>query len=651
MGAEVKVADGLRVWLEAWQAGLRPDPELWVDQWAEDHMRIPRESGAEPGKYRVARTPFAREVMRVLSPSHPARRVVAMVASQLFKTQVGLNWIGACIHRAPANMLVLLPTLGLAKRVSSRIGKTVQEVPELREVVAQPRSRDARNTIDTKEFSGGTLYITTAGSAANLAEIPVRYLYGDEVDRWDLDVDGEGDPIELGETRGSTYGRRFKAYYTSSPTIEKASRIADLFSASDQRHYYVPCPECGHPQVLIWDHLRWEPDFSAAHYACADCGVLIEERHKGAMLAAGEWRPHAEGDGETVGFHLSALYSPPGWVSWTGLAKQFSKAKSALDRGDPEPMQVFYNTRLALTWNDAQERTSPQELQARAEDYELRTLPRGVLMLTAAVDVQGNRLEVLVLGWGEGLERWVVDYAVIAGDPSDDRTWQALDEYLARPLRHISGRESLPRAIAVDSGGHHTQEVYAYTRMRRHRHVLAVKGAAKPGRPVIAQRPSKVDVTWRGKLERGGAELWIVGTDTAKDWIYHRLKVTDGAGGLHFSRHLPDDFYAQLTAERKLTRFIKGFRRTEWVKAKADRNEVLDLMVYTLAVAHYLGLHRYRPNDWQRLRDDIEASQPDLLSDRAPAASSPAAAPSQQTPPQKDRFIQRRPGAFIGGRR
>jgi phage terminase large subunit GpA-like protein len=644
MSACEPLPDGLVVYLEAYQAGLRPDPELWVDEWADRYMRIPPEAGAEPGKYRVARTPYAKEVMRALSPAHPARRVVAMVASQLFKTQVALNWVSACIAAAPANILVLLPTLMLAKRVSSRIGKTISEVPQIRDLVAQPRSRDARNTIDTKEFSGGTLYITTAGSAANLAEIPVRYLYGDEIDRWDLDVDGEGDPVELAETRGSTYGRRFKAYYTSTPTIEKASRIADLYAASDQRHYLVPCPECGHMQELLWERLGWAPDFSRAWYACEACGVLIDEHSRGQMLAAGEWRPRAAGDGETVGFHLSALYAPPGWVSWLGLAKQFAKASTALDRGDPEPMQAFYNTRLAKTWDDARERTAPQELQARAEDYELRTVPRGALVLTAAVDVQGNRLEVLLLGWGEGLERWVIDYAVLAGDPTDDRTWAALDEYLARPVLHACGRKLLPDAVAIDSGGHHTQEVYSYTRARRHRHVLAVKGAAKPGRPVIAQKPSRVDVTWRGRIERSGAELWIVGTDTAKDWIHNRMKLAEGPGAIHFSRHLPDDFYAQLTAERKLTRWVKGFRRTQWVKAKADRNEVLDLMVYALAMAQYRGLHRYREPDWQRLRDLVDPPQMDLLNVAgAQAGPDPEPAPeSKATPPFRPRGTRSR---------
>jgi phage terminase large subunit GpA-like protein len=635
-------ADGTATYRAAYMRGLRPDPELWIDQWADEYMRIPRESGAaEPGPYRTDRTPYAREPMRCLSPAHPCKRVVTMVASQLMKTQIALNWIGGCIHMAPSNILMLLPTLGLAKRVSARIGHTIDATPVLRERVAKARSRDARNTMDTKEFEGGTLYATTAGSAANLAELAARFVYGDEVDRWDVDVDNEGDPIELAETRTSTFGRNAKIYFSSSPTIKGASRIADLFAESDQRHYYVPCPHCREMQVLEWENLKYTDDYSCVQYLCAnpECGCLIDEHHKGAMLAAGEWRAHAEGDGETVGFYLNALNAPLGWVSWLGLAKQHDKAKRAQDKGDLEPMQVFYNTRLARLWDSAQEMTKASELQARAEDYRLGTAPTGVLILTAAVDTQHNRLELLVIGWGEGLERWAVDHQVIMGDPSDERTWLALDEILKARYRHTSGVEMAICATAVDSGGHHTDEVYQFCRLRRWRNVFAVKGASKSGRPVIAQRPSRVDVTWKGTTEKHGAELWMVGTDTAKDWIYNRYPLNEGPGALHFSNDLPADFYEQAVAERKIARYVKGHKRIEWVKGKADRNEALDLLVYNQAMAQYLGLHRYKEAEWSKLRAAV--SQGNLFADLAassvvaddpvPASRQPSPAPAVPT--------------------
>lgn len=600
-------ADGAKVYREAYGRGLQPDPELWVDEWADEYMRIPRDTGAaEPGKYRTARTPYAREPMRCLSPAHPCKRVITMVASQLMKTQIALNWIGALIHMSPSNILTLLPSLALAKRVSARIGKTIAATPELRARVAASRSRDARNTMDTKEFEGGTLYATTAGSASNLAELAAKYIYGDEIDRWDVDVDEEGDPIELAETRGSTFGRNAKFYFSSSPTIKGASRIADLFEASDQRHYYVPCPTCGHMQVLEWESLLYSADFQTVHYKCSspDCDVLIEEHHKGEMLTKGEWRSHAKGDGETVGFHLNALYAPLGWTSWADLAKQYEKAKRAQDRGDLEPMQVFYNTRLAKVWDSAVEQTKAEVLQARAlqENYVLGTLTVGVLVLTCSVDVQANRLEVMVIGWGVGMERWVVDFQVIPGDPADQRTWDLLDGLLKARYRHPCGVALGILATGIDSGGHHTHEVYQFCRVRRWRNVFALKGASKPGKPVIAQRPSLVDVTWKGQTERNGAELWMIGTDTAKDWIYNRYGFESGPGAVHFAKDLPDEFFQQCVAERKIARYVKGYKRIEWVKGKADRNEALDLQVYNLAMAYYLGLHRYGEQDWDKLR-------------------------------------------------
>lgn len=649
--------DGAEVYREAYFRGLRPDPDVWIDQWADEYMRIPRDTGAaEPGKYRTSRTPYAREPMRCLSPAHPCKRVVTMVASQLMKTQIALNWIGGLIHMAPSNILTLLPSLGLAKRVSSRISKTIKATPVLRERVASSRSRDSRNTMDTKEFEGGSLYVTTAGSAANLAELSARYVYGDEIDRWEVDIGEEGDPIELAETRGSTFGRNAKFYFSSSPTIKGASRINDLFEGSDQRYYYVPCPSCGHMQTLEWERLHYSKDYSVVHYECAgpDCDVLIEEYHKGEMLAKGEWRAHAEGDGETIGFHLNALYSPLGWMDWKSLAKQFEKAKKAQAKGDLEPMQVFYNTRLAKVWDAAQEQTKADVLRKRArlEDFTLGSLSAAVLMITGSVDVQANRLEFMAMGWGVGMERWIVDYQVVSGDPSDERTWAALDELLKAKYRHPCGVGLGILAVAVDSGGHHTDEVYQFCRVRRWRNVFAIKGASKPGKPVIAQRPSMVDVTWKGQTERNGAELWFVGTDTAKDWIYNRYPFESGPGALHFANDLPDDFFDQCVAERKVARYIRGHKRIEWVKGKAERNEALDLMVYCLAMAHYLGLNRYKEHDWERVRqslaqsglfDDALGIKP-VQGERVIGPATPVAAP-QSAPQSTAPIVQSRPTA------
>lgn len=622
-----KIADGAETYLAALSQGLTPDPPLWVDAWAETFGRIPRGTAAEYGRYRVERTPYAREVLKCLSPSHPARRVVAKVASQLFKTQVGLMAIGAWMHRAPGNILVLEPTDRVAKRLSSRIDKTILETPELAAIVAKPRSRDSSNTVDVKEFDGATLYITTAGSAANLSEVPVRYVYGDEIDRWERNVDGEGSPRELAETRASTFGRNAKIYYSSSPTEEGSSEIDDLYRHSDQRVYEVPCPHCQTRLVLEWGQMRWEDDFTRAWYECPHCAERIEEQHKPAILAAGEWRATAKGDGETVGFHLNALYAPLGWTSWTQLAQQFVKASTTMERGDMEAMQVFYNTRLGLTWDVCTERVQADQLRALVEDFPLGIAPAGVLALTAAVDVQGDRLELLIIGWGEGMERWTVAQHVVPGDPTAGDTWRALDELLLTPIHNSHGIPMHIEAVAVDSGAY-TQDVYDYARTRRRRRigegltqsVLAVKGHPRPGRPIIATKPTKVDVTQRGTTLRHGTEVWIVGVDTAKDWLHPRMLMTSGPGGIHYSKQLPDDWFDQVTSEVKRARYVRGFRRHEWHKLKNAPNEALDLLVYNLALAYHLELHKRPPAFWERRRDRFTLAVGDLF---GPSAVTP----------------------------
>lgn len=629
---EVDVADGFEGWTAAFCEGLRPDPNLLVDVWSDTFMVIPKKvGGPEPGYYRTDRTPYAREVMQALSPQDPHHRVVVMGASQMLKTQVALNWIGASIHQSPANILALFPTDKLVKRVSHRIGETIKAVPELESRVAPPRSRDARNTIDTKEYDGGTLYMATARSASNLSEISCRYVYGDELDRWELDVGGEGDPVELAEARTSNFGYNAKIYYSSSPTLEGASLIETLYRQSDQRRYFVPCPHCHEPQELLWEHVRWDALLTRAWYACPCCGAEIEEHHKPEMLAAGEWRSQGDGDGQTAGFQISQLYAPLGWTSWLSLARKYVKAKTAIERGDKGPMQVFYNTRLALTFDAADERTSAAELKKRAEDFPALTIPRGCLELTLSTDTQGNRLEYLIMGWGEGMERWVIDYGVLMGRPSEPEAWTELDKVLARPILNSFGIPLKISACLVDSGGNATQEVYEYTRARRRLYVLAVKGASKPGRPVIASKPSKVDVNRRGKIIQGGAELWMIGTDTAKDWLFSRWMLPPGPGAIHFNRDLPETFYEQLTAERKLIRYVKGYKRAEYIKTPGDANEALDLCVYNLAAAHFLGLHKRRPSEWKRLRDRLEPNTGDLF-DAAPVVKPNGVALPDTTP-------------------
>jgi phage terminase large subunit GpA-like protein len=616
---------------EAFASGVEPDESLTVDAWAERHMVIPKSAGAaEPGPYRVERTPYARGVMRALSVADPCRQVVVVGASQMLKTQVALNWLGSCIHQAPANVLVLLPTQGLAKRASARISKAIAAVGVLQHRVAKPRSRDSANTIDTKEFDGGTMYITTAGSAANLSEISARYLYGDEIDRWEADVGSEGDPVELALKRLTTFSHSSKAYFTSSPTAEGESRIEALFSRSTQRRYWVPCPHCGEMHTLEWENVRWNESLTRAWMVCQACGAEVEESSKEGMLAAGEWRAAAAGDGLTEGFQISALYMPLGWASWLDLARERVAAEALMRAGDDSELKVFENTRLARSYKRKGEKLDHERIRERAEPLELMRVPAGGLLLTMGVDVQADRLEYQIVAWGRGEESWLVDFDRIYGDPGQQLVWDKLDQVRTRTIPHASGQQLRVEACAIDSGGHHTHEVYAYCRTREAQRVFAIKGDRDLKTP-IKGKARMVDVNMRGRVLKHGVRLWFVGVHVAKNLLANRLKLSQvGPGYIHLPRCLPEEYFEQLTAEQRVRQRTSGGDVERWVKvSSAARNEAWDLWVYCLWAANVLDVHKHRDAHWNRLEQLIAPRQPDLLSAPRPQQGLAAEAPKQ----------------------
>lgn len=612
--------DGYQAVLDAMARGLEPDPNLTVGEWADRYMVIPKSTGSnEAGPYRTARTPHALQVMNALSDAHPCKRVVVMGASQMLKTQVGLNWFMASIHQSPSNFLWLVPTGKLQKRAASRIDKTIAAIPVIRERVAKPHSRDANNNNDIKEYVGGALYLATAGAAANLSELSVRRVLFDEIDRAKDNVGGEGDPAELAEARQTTFERNRKTYYPSSPTIEGESIIEALYRRGTQREALAECIHCGHAQPLDFDALILSEDGRRAMYPCVECGGLHEEGDKTRMFANGLWSDGHAGDGETESFTISAMFLPYGWIPWISLMRQYTMAKAKLDEGSEEAMIVFYNTRLARCWARSKESTRYEDLLARAEDYRLGTVPAGGLVLTSAIDTQAYRLEFKVVAWGENMESWVVDYQVIHGSPAEEETWARADELIRGRYRHTSGAMLTISATFVDSGGSNTQDVYNFTRARKRRNVFPIKGHSRPNRPILSMKPSLVDITYRGNTEKRGAMLWMIGPDTAKDYLQARWSRAAGAGAVHFSKDLPDAYYKGLTAEYRTIGYKKGRKVSWWEQKKGEPNEPLDLMCYNLGAAYFLGLHKKNESAWSALRSRLVPASLDLFEEPAPA--------------------------------
>lgn len=651
----MNLADGYGLMVAAAIEGMRPDPELRCDVWAEQYMQLPQ-SGPKPGPFRFDRSYPARRLHQVLSPGHPCKRVVAKVASQMFKTQTALNWIASLIHCRPRNILALQPTDTLVKRFSARVSTMIRNVPVLAERVAAAKSRDSRNTVQAKDFLGdATLYMNTAGSAANMAELSAPYIYVDEIDRLLQNIDGEGDPVRLAEARASQYENDCKFFYTSSPSIEGFSKTDELFARGTQEYYHVPCPHCGHLHVLELENFRFARDeqtgfMDRAWFVCPACGCEIDERHKTAMLrdeAAGgqaRWVATSKGDGETISFTLSAFYMPVGAITWLTLARDYSHAKTQLQRGDHNAMQVFYNTRLGLSYKNSETVTTAKQLRDRAENYPLRVLPDPALVATMTVDTQPDRLEAQIEAWGPGMEHWVIDFIVLNGAPTDPpetpgSVWQRLDEIRRTPLLHASGRPIMISAYGIDAAGANTQDVYNYGAARRPLNCTVLHGSSRPNKPIMGSSPSRVDIDWGGVKTPGGVELWTVGVDVAKDWLSNRMHLTEGPGAMHFNQALPPEWFDQMVIEQPRVRWHKGRAIREWVKPNGARNEAWDVSVYNLGIAHQLGLHKWSSLDWQRLRDKLIPPTGDLFAPvPAPvpamgAAAAPVAVPQEVAPP------------------
>ncbi|MCX8016439.1 MAG: phage terminase large subunit family protein [Rhodocyclaceae bacterium] len=611
---------------------MRPPASLTVSEWADRNRVLSGKASSEPGPWRTDRTPYLRQIMDDLSARSSVQEVVVMFAAQLGKSESGMNWLGYIIDNEPGPVMVVQPTTEMAKRFSrQRIAPMLDETPALRAKVRENRSRDDANTTLLKDFAGGVLVVSGANSAASLRSMPVRYLFLDEIDAYPFDVDGEGDPVALAEKRTSTFARR-KVLKVSTPTIKDFSRIEAAYLATNACRYFVPCPHCGEYQVLEWGAqtahgLRWDklpdgsPDLSSVHYVCAHCGAAIAEHHKPAMLAAGQWRASKEATrpGRMTGYQLNALYAPLGWIGWSDLVAQWHAATTAAKQGDVAPLKTFTNTVLAETWEEQGDKVASHDLARRAEDYQLGTVPNGGLLLTMGVDVQADRIEYRVWAWGRGQESWLVQREVIYGDPAIDEgmpgsVWSTLTERRRTPLLHASGAHLLISACAIDSGGHHTQQVYAYVRAHQHSNVLAVKGASNKGKSVLS-KPTDVEVTWRGQKIQRGVKLWLVGTDIAKSVIYSRLRMSaPGPGYIHLPKALAGtDEFEQLTAERLVTKYIKGHARMEWVKPSGRRNEALDCAVYAYAAAVWAGIERFTEVQWQRLEDRVAPRVRDLF--------------------------------------
>lgn len=614
-------------------AACRPRPMTTVSQWADRHRVLSGKGSGEPGRWSTARTPYLRAIMDDLSVTSPVQRVVLMFGAQLGKTEVGLNWIGYVMDHAPAPMLLVVPTLDVRKRwVRQRLDPLLLETPALRKIINARSKRDAGNAEDIKDFPGGMLVIGGANSPASLASMPIRFVLCDEVERFPWEVGkgdkAEGDPLGLIDQRTKTFPRR-KVLLVSTPTI-KGGRIDTEYAASDQREFHVPCPHCGEYQVLRWRHddgslgVIHSDTTDAVWYACRANGCRIEEHHKPQMLAGGRWiARHPER--KVRGYHINGLYSPIGLgFTWRELWDEWQDAQ-----GDTAKLKRFINTTLGEVWEEQGDSVDSLALITRLEDYPddpIRTLP--IRAVTAGVDVQKDRIEVSIVGWGPGEEAWLLDHVICDGDTAQPQVWEELDEVLAEHRVHRAG---------IDAG-YNTSMVYAF--VQRRSWCTALKGVSGMGRPLIEDERKR-----RQRLRqrrRKGVAPEPVGVDQGKAIIYARLKqVNPGPGFVHFPRHpaFDDEYFAQLAAEKLVTKVRNGRPFQEWVQSR-PRNEALDCFNYALAALRLSGVV-------------LEAAaQPDgtlAVPAAATAADKPPAAPAADPAERLTQLIRQRRAKRHGG--
>lgn len=551
-----------------------------VAEWAEAHRYLGRGVSPEAGKFRCDRLPYQREPMESFT-DETVGETVLMWGAQMGKTELLLNAIGFYIHMNPSPMLAVYPTLDTARKWSTKkLAMMLRETPVLRGQVKDPRSRDSGNTVLSKDFAGGFLVVAGSNSPASLRQISTRVVLQDEIDSYEASAGTEGDPCMLADARASNFhdATLIKA---STPTIKNASRIEKYFEDSDQRYWYCPCPHCKTFHKLEWSQVTWPDDkTSEAVYVCKHCNEDIEDADRIKMILAGEWRATYP-DRRSRGYHLNGLYRIMGKKrQYKNYLHEFAENFLTAKTSGKQMLKVWVNTFLAETWEDEGDKVESEPLLARCELYGGDMLPEGVLVLTAAVDVQENRLEVEVLGHAADGESWGVEYKVLAGSPEQRGVWDVLDKCLAKTWNHPAGSVMKIAATAIDSG-YATSKVYEYARARSANRVYAVKGSPVRGAPPIHKR----------SIKNARVLLWTLGTGAIKDTLFARLQIEDvGAGFQHFPNGYgyDEEYFKQLTAEEVRTKYQNGFAIRYYRKIR-PRNEALDVRVYNMAALEILN--------------------------------------------------------------
>lgn len=572
-------------------ANLVPPPDMLPSVWAEQNVRIPI-GNAIPGPINFDNAPYQRGMLDVIKEPG-VRRVDYMTGAQLGKTTVQQCITGYFIAHEPRSQILVQPTQGDVQTfLETKLRPMLDANPAISSKMAKQRGREGVNNSRIISYIGGWLMFSWAGSPKTLRGRSAPITQADEVDG--MDSTPEGDPVELLSQRAATFGDQALSTRSSTPTIKGHSRIETGFEAGDQRRFYVPCPDCHTPQFLKWGQVRWDGRQSTgiddadrdvgrddhlpltAAYVCEHCGSLWDDGMRIAAIRNAERNGH--GWKASKPFLGHASFHAPEMLSTFRRLRDI--VQSYLDKLAADDLQSFVNVSLAETFAETGEQADATTLQSRMEAYRA-PVPYGAVYLTAGIDMQMDRLEVEIVGWGVGEQSWSIDYAVLWGDPMQPDVWDDLDDYLAETWQHESGQIMTISSACLDTGGTAgcTQAAYDYARGKTGRRLFAIKGQGGWGLPVVAAPSRKQS----GKTARK-VDLFMVGVDEAKLTVMRRLAVAKpGPGYCHVPVGRGEEWFTGITSEKLVTRYVKGFPVREWHKADKARNEPLDCRVYALA--------------------------------------------------------------------
>lgn len=579
-----------------WTEGWRPDPVIDVPEWADANRILTSKSAHIIGPWVTDLFPFSREWMENVSPSSAVEETVVMSARQMAKTDgMVLNLVGYWMACRSGPVQVVQPTVENGKIWrKQRLTPMIEACAALRSRIGRTRSRDASDTLLFLEYPGGTLRIGGANSSSSLRIAPARVVIGDELDEWTEDADGHGDPLAIVKQGAQNFPDR-KIALAGNPGIRGASRTEREFNRGDRRRYVIPCPHCRHMDILTWQgrdwfgteegthhRIEWEKPVPqgaepVAYMVCSKCDRRVDEHHKTWMLAHGEWRPTAIGNGITRSYQISGLYSPLGFRTWARCALQFLEAK---DR--PNELRSFVCDVLGETFEERSDKVQVAELlqKGRREDYGA-DMPHGVGVLVSSTDTQDDRLIHSVWGYGAGEQSWLIDVRELEGDPRKGDVWIVHDQELERVFKHRSGQTMKISRAVVDSGGHATDAVYKYCAARRERGVFAVFGDRTQQKPLLGMPQRR---------NRYRAAVFPLCVDSGRADVLSRLRIREpGAGFIHLPTHIEDEWLRQLASTRSIWRRSGGLLVREWTKAYHPRDHLFDMAVYGLAALRMLG--------------------------------------------------------------